>query len=186
MDGKRYYEMCKGRQGDRRCFTCGWFGHLARNCRNRELVGVRQTRGRENINRWEALRSHVMRCGVKNVVHPIKRNAQQERRCWGYGEVGHCLWACPKKAACLIKGEAQQKVVRKTGREKMTKEVKYVKCGRKGENTVWIPESIARGKICPNCEKSKGKEIAAAHLEKEKVQLKRSWWREEEEARNWG
>ena len=164
---------------------CGWFGYLARNCRRRELVAAKQTRGRENVNRWEALKSRVMRCGVKSVAHPIKGNAQQERRCWECGEGGHCLWACPKKAARLTKGEAQQKVERRTGREKMTKEVKCAKCGRKGENMVWIPESAARDKVCPNCEKGKGKEIAAVHPEKEKAQLKRSWWREEEEARNW-
>jgi len=76
MDGKQYYEMYKGRRGDRRCFMYGWFGHLARNCRNRELVVARQTRGGENINRWEVLRSRVMRCGVKSAAHPIRGNAQ--------------------------------------------------------------------------------------------------------------
>ena len=68
----------------------------------------------------------------------------------------------------------------------MTKEVKCSKCGRKRENMVWILESVARGKVCPNCEKGKEKRIDAAHPEREEVQLKRSWWREEEEARNWG
>jgi len=43
MDGKQYYEMCKGRWRDRRCFMCSWFGHLACNCRNREWVAARQT-----------------------------------------------------------------------------------------------------------------------------------------------
>ena len=28
-------EMYKGYRGDRRCFTCGWFGHLACNVINR-------------------------------------------------------------------------------------------------------------------------------------------------------
>jgi len=70
--------------------------------------------------------------------------------------------------------------------EKMTKEVKCSTCGRKGENTVWIPESVARGKVYPNCEKGKGKRIDTARPEREEVQLKRSWWREEEEARNQG
>jgi len=68
----------------------------------------------------------------------------------------------------------------------MTKEVKCSTCGRKGENTVWIPESVARGKVYPNCEKGKGKRIDTARPEREEVQLKRSWWREEEEARNQG
>jgi len=186
MDGKLFYEMCKGRRGDRRCFACSWFGHLARNCRNRDLVAVREKRGDENKNRWEALKSRVMRCDVKSAAHPIKGNAQQEKRCWGCSEVGHCLWACPKKAARPVRGEVQPKVVRRTEVEKMTKKVKCSKCGKKGENTVWIPESVARGKVCPNCEKGKGKRIDTAHPEREKVQLKKSWWREEEEARNRG
>jgi len=113
-----------------------------------------------------------MRCGVKSVVCPIKGNTQQERRCWGCSEVGHCLWACLKKVAYPVKGEAQPKVVRRTEAEKMTKEVKCAKCGRKRENTVWIPESVARGKVCPTCEKGKRKVIKVVHSEKEEVQLK--------------
>ena len=87
-------------------FSCGWFGHLARNCRNRELRTLREKRGDENKNRWEVLRSRVMRCGVKSVAHPIKEKAQQQRRCWGCGEVGHRLWVCPKKVAHPVRGEA--------------------------------------------------------------------------------
>ena len=175
MDGKQFYELCKGRRADRRCFSCGWFGHLARNCRNRELRAMREKCGDKNKNRWEVLRSRVMRCGVKSAAHPIKGNTQQERRCWGCGEVGHCLWAYLKKAARPVRGEVQPKVVRRTEAERMTKEVKCSKCGRKGENTAWIPESVTRDKVCPNCEKGKEKKIDAAHPEREEAQLKRSW-----------
>ena len=31
---RKQQEMYKGYRGDRRCFACGWFGHLARNCCN--------------------------------------------------------------------------------------------------------------------------------------------------------
>jgi len=55
----------------------------------------------------------------------------------------------------------QQKVVGRTEVEKMTKEVKCVKCGRKGMNTVFIPISAARGKMCPGCKKRKGRSINA-------------------------
>jgi len=78
--------------------------------------------------------------------------------------------------------------------ERMTKEVRCNECGRKGENTVWIPESGARGKVCPNCEE--GRKINAAHPKKGKAQqkevrsveikekVKRKWhWREEKAAR---
>ena len=91
MDGKQFYKLCKGRWADRRCFSCGWFGHLACNCRNRELRAIREKRSDKNKNRWEVLRSCVMRCGVKSTVHPIKGNAQQGRKCWGCSEVGHYL-----------------------------------------------------------------------------------------------
>jgi len=117
------------------------------------LRATREKCSDENKNRWEALRSRVMRCGVKSVV-------------------------------CPVKGEVQPKVVRRTEAEKMTKEVKCMKCGRKGMNTVWIPEKVARGKMCPTCEQEKGKRIDAACPEKEEAQLKRRWWKEEEEARN--
>jgi len=186
MDGKQFYELCKGRRADRRCFSCSWFGHLACNCRNRELRATREKYGDENKNRWQALRSHVMRCGVKSMACPIKGNAQQERRCWEYSEVGHCLWTCPKKAARPVKGEVQPKVVRRIEAEKMTKEVKCMKCGRKGMNTVWILEKMARGKMCPTCEQGKGKRIDAVCPEKEEAQLKRRWWKKEEKARNRG
>ena len=186
MDGKWYYKMCKGRRGDWRCFAYGWFGHLTHNCRNKEMVAVREKCGGQNKNRWEVLRSRVMRCGVEHVVRPIKGNAQQERKCWGCGDVAHCLWACPKKAVHLGKGNMQQKVVGRTEAERMTKEVRCVKCGRKGMNMVWIPESVARGKMCPSCKNSKGRRMNAACPEKEEAQLKRSWWREEDKARNQG
>jgi len=123
-----------------------------------------------------------MRCGVEHVVHPTKGNVQQQRKCWGCGDVGHCLWACPKKAVCPLEGKVQQRVVRRTELEKMIREVKCVKCGRKGINMVWIPESVARDRMCPSCKKLKGRRIEMARPK----QLKRSWWKEEEEARNQG
>jgi len=186
MDGKQYYEICKGRQADRRCFSCSWFRHLAHNCRNKEMVAVREKYGGQNKNRWKALRSHVMRCGVNDVARPTRGNVQQERRCWGCSKIGYCLWVCPKKVAHLGKGNAQQKVVGRTKAERMTQEVRCVKCRRKGMNTVWIPEKVARDKTYPTCEQNKGKRIDAVHPEKEEAQLKRSWWKKEEEARNRG
>ena len=56
----------------------------------------------------------------RHAAHSAKRKAQQERRCWGCGEEGHCLWACPKKAAHPGKGKAQQEgVKRKWHREEI-------------------------------------------------------------------
>jgi len=58
-----------------------------------------------------------MRCNEeRKVVRSMRREAQQEVKCWGCGEVGHRLWTCPTKAACPPKGKAQQarKVVCRT------------------------------------------------------------------------
>ena len=38
----------------------------------------------------------------------MRREAQQEAKCWGCGQVGHRLWTCPTKAVYPPKGEAQQ------------------------------------------------------------------------------
>ena len=106
-------EMYKRYQGDRRCFTCGWFGHLACNCRNREIMEARGTQGEESQNRWEALRSCVMSCGVEHAVYLIKGEVQQyTRRCHGYGEAGHYIQWCPRKAVHPKRGNMQQKEVR--------------------------------------------------------------------------
>jgi len=45
----------------------------------------------------------------RKVAHSMGKEAQQGVKCWGYGEVGHCLWTCPRKAARPPKGEAQQR-----------------------------------------------------------------------------
>ena len=63
---------------------------------------------------------------------------------------------------------------RRTEVKKMTKEMKCIKCEKKGTNTVFIPVSVARGKMCPECKKKKGKNINAAYPKKKKAQLDRS------------
>ena len=35
------YTMDMDRRKNRSCYTCGGFGHLARNCRNREMINRR-------------------------------------------------------------------------------------------------------------------------------------------------
>jgi len=40
--------------------------------------------------------------------------------------------------------------------------------------------------MCPSCKNLKGRRINAVHPGKKEAQLKRSWWREEDEARNRG
>jgi len=51
-----------------------------------------------------------MRCDEeREAVRSMRREAQQEVKCWGCGEVRHCLWTCPRKAVRPPKEEAQQR-----------------------------------------------------------------------------
>jgi len=54
----------EGREGCR-CWNCRLFGHLAKNCRNKE--GKREEKTKKTSNRFEVLTSRVMQCGVKEV-----------------------------------------------------------------------------------------------------------------------
>jgi len=50
-----------------------------------------------------------MRCDEeREAACSIRREAQQEVKCWGCGKVGHCLWTCPARVAHPPRGEAQQ------------------------------------------------------------------------------
>jgi len=75
---------------------------------------ARDQRGGLCENRWGALRSRVMGCDEdREAARSARREAQQGVKCWGYGDVGHCLWACPNKAAYLGMGNAQHGEKRK-------------------------------------------------------------------------
>jgi len=96
-------------RGDRRCKKCSWFRHMAHQCRRGKVETERELRGGLQENRWKPLECRVMRCDEeREAACSIRREAQQGVKCWGCGEVGHCLWMCPTKAACPPKGEAQQ------------------------------------------------------------------------------
>ena len=71
-------------------------------------------------NRWNTLRSRVMGYEEdKKVACSVRREAQQGLKYWGYGEVDHHLWTCPKKAAHPEKGEVQPREVRRVEEEKV-------------------------------------------------------------------
>jgi len=83
---------------------------MAHQCRREEIKAEREQRGGLQENRWELLKCRVMACEEERKVGcSMKREAQQLVKCWGCGEVGHCLWTCPKKVACPEQGRAQQR-----------------------------------------------------------------------------
>ena len=104
-----YVERFRGYRGDKRCKKCSWFGHMAHQCRRKEIEAKRELRGGLEENKWEPLRCRVMMCNEeRKAACPSRREAQQAVKCWGCGEMGHCLWTCPRKTACPHKGEVQQ------------------------------------------------------------------------------
>ena len=108
-ESRQYVERFRGYRGDKRCKKCSWFGYRAHQCRREEIETERELREGSGENRWEPLRCRVMGCNEeREVACSMRREAQQEARCWGYGKVGHHLWTCPTKAACPPKEKVQQ------------------------------------------------------------------------------
>ena len=108
-ESQQYVERFKGYRGDTRYRKYGWFGHMAHHCRRVEIETKRELRRGLVENRWKPLECRVMRCDEeREAVHSMRREAQQEVKCWGCGKVGHCLWTCPTKVVHPLKGKAQQ------------------------------------------------------------------------------
>jgi len=109
----------EGREG-RRCWGCKQFGHMAKDCRNKgERVEEKKTiKG----NRFEALASRVMQCGVKEVRR--QEAVREVVKCFGCGREGHKKWECPKKNERSRKEEVapQQAVWKKVKRHSRAKE----------------------------------------------------------------
>jgi len=108
-ESQRHVEKFRGYRGDKRCRKCNWFGHMAHQCKREEIEAERELRGGLCENRWKPLECRVMRCNEeREAARSVRREVQQEVKCWACGEVGHRLWTCPTKAAHPPKGEAQQ------------------------------------------------------------------------------
>jgi len=117
-----YIEVMRERRGDHRCCKCGWFGHLAHHCRQKEILEKRKRKSMGGGNKFALLLSKVCRrMEGGNAVRPYEGKAQPTR-CWGCEEVGHVLWGCPNRAAQPKKAETQH--VRKVEKRKCRE------CGR--------------------------------------------------------
>jgi len=111
-----YFEMMKGRRGNCRYCKCGWFGHLARHCRQKEILEKRRRKSVDGGNKFTPLLSKVYRrMEGGNAARPYKGETQPTR-CWECGEAEHVLWGCPNRVAWPRKAEAQQ--VRRTEKRK--------------------------------------------------------------------
>jgi len=93
----------EGREG-RMCWGCKKFGHLARNCRNKE---EEEKRGTTPQNKFEVLSSRVMQCDVKE--RTIRKQEMVEVECFKCREKGHKCRECPLwkgKKKSQVEGEA--------------------------------------------------------------------------------
>jgi len=86
-----YIEMMRRRRGNRRCRKCGWFGHMAHHCRQREILEERRRKSECEGNKFMPLLSKVCRrIEGGNTTCPYEGKAQPTR-CWGCREVRHVL-----------------------------------------------------------------------------------------------
>jgi len=90
--------MMRGRRDDRRCHKCGWFGHLAHYCRQKEILAKRRKKSEDKGNKFAPLLSKVCRRMERGIAaRPYERKAQP-MACWGCEEAGHVLWGCSNRA----------------------------------------------------------------------------------------
>jgi len=110
----------EGREG-RRCWGCKQFSHMAKDCRNKG--GRVEEKKTIEGNRFEALASRVMQCGVKEVRR--QEAVRDVVKCFGCRRKGHKKWECSKKNERSRKEEVapQQAIWEKVKRHSRAKEL---------------------------------------------------------------
>jgi len=74
---RAYIEMMRGRRDDYKCHKCGWFGHLARYCRQKEILEERRRKSVGGGNKFAPLLSKVCRrIEEGNAAYPYERKMQ--------------------------------------------------------------------------------------------------------------
>ena len=61
-ESRQHMEKFRGYRRDKRCRKCNWFGHMAHQCKRKEIEAKRELRGGLCENRWKPLECRVMRC----------------------------------------------------------------------------------------------------------------------------
>jgi len=58
---REYFEMMRGKREDHRCKKCSWFGHMAYQCRKKEILEERRKKLSGRGNKFALLLSKVCR-----------------------------------------------------------------------------------------------------------------------------
>jgi len=103
---REYFEIMRRRRGDHHCKKCGWFDHMAYQCRKKEIAKEGKRKSMCEGNRFVPLQSRI--CRKMEAAHPYEGNGQHKARCWGCGEIGHVMWRCPNRATQPRQTEVQQ------------------------------------------------------------------------------
>jgi len=167
---RAYIKMMRGRRGNHRCHKCGWFGHLARHCRQKEILEERRRKSVGGDNKFAPLLNKVCRRMKGEIVARLYEGKVQPMTCWGCREVGYVLWGCPNRAAQPKRAEAQQ--VRKVERRK---------CRECGGDNHWEPKCPSVRKV----ERRKCRECRGDNHWEPKCPLVRLWGEEWGLKRKW-
>jgi len=79
---RTYIKIMRGKRGDYCCKKCGWFGHMAYQCRQKEILEERRRKSMYRANKFVPLLSKVCkRMEERNTAYLYERKAQPTR-CW--------------------------------------------------------------------------------------------------------
>jgi len=70
-----YFEMMKGKRGNHQCKKYGWFGHMAYQCRRKEIKEQKKKKLVGGGNKFVLLLNKV--CRRIEVVHPMRERCSK-------------------------------------------------------------------------------------------------------------
>ena len=78
---RAYFEIMRGRRGDHRYRKCGWFGHMACHCRQKEILEERRRKSVGGSNKFAPLLSKVCRRMEGGIAAPPYEGKAQPTTC---------------------------------------------------------------------------------------------------------